>query len=130
MPCSSRSATSRGRRPRGGRSRSRPSSGSAGSWRRSRQVIGLAGAPLALSLLTLWPIRIAVYGVDLFRTGGDDYGRGDTIFGAVNYGALAWSICLLVVGVRAVHGWTLPRALGAVAIAAVVPGLIVAASTV
>ena len=104
--------------------------GGAGSWRRSRQLIGLAGAPLALSLLTLWPIRIAVYGVDLFRTGGDDYGRGDTIFGAVNYGSLAWSICLLVVGVRAVHGWTLPRALGAVAIAAVVPGLIVAASTV
>ena len=104
--------------------------GGVGSWRRSRQVIGLAGAPLALSLLTLWPIRIAVYGVDLFRTGGDDYGRGDTIFGAVYYGALAWSICLLVVGVRAVHGWTLPRALGAVAIAAVVPALIVAASTV
>ena len=93
-------------------------------------LFDVAGAPLALSLLTLWPIRIAVYGVDLFRTGGDDYGRGDTIFGAVNYGALAWSICLLVVGVRAVHGWTLPRALGAVAIAAVVPGLIVAASTV
>ena len=77
-----------------------------------------------------WPVRIAVYGVDLFRTGGNDYGRGDAIFGGIWYAILAWSFCLLVVGVRAVHGWTLGRAVGAVAIAAVVPALIVAASTV
>jgi hypothetical protein len=104
--------------------------GSLGSFRRSRQVLGLASAPLALSLFTLWPVRIAVYGQDLFRTGGNDYGRGDTIFGAIYYAMLAWSVCLLVVGVRSVHGWTLRRALAAVAIAAVVPALIVAASTV
>ncbi|HEY2541842.1 MAG TPA: YIP1 family protein [Gaiellaceae bacterium] len=104
--------------------------GGAGSWRRSRHVLALASAPLALSLFTLWPVRIAVYGVDLFRTGGNDYGRGDTIFGAIAYGALAWSLWLLVVGVRSVHGWTLGRALSAVALAAVVPALIVAASTV
>ncbi len=104
--------------------------GSLGSYRRSRQLLGLASAPLALSLLTLWPIRIAVYGVDLFRTGGNDYGRGDTIFGALNYGVIAWSFFLLVVGVRSVHGWTLGRSLAAVALAAVVPALIVAATTV
>jgi hypothetical protein len=104
--------------------------GSLGDYRRSRQLLGLASAPLALSLLTLWPIRIAVYGVDLFRTGGNDYGRGDTIFGALYYGVIAWSFCLLVLGVRSVHGWTLGRALAAVALAAVVPALIVAATTV
>jgi len=104
--------------------------GSLGNYRRTRQLLGLASAPLALSLLTLWPIRIAVYGVDLFRTGGNDYGRGDTIFGAVYYGIIAWSFCLLVLGVRSVHGWTLSRALSAVAIAAVVPALIIAATTV
>ena len=104
--------------------------GSLGNYRRSRQLLGLASAPLALSLLTLWPIRIAVYGVDLFRTGGNDYGRGDTIFGAIYYGIIAWSLCLLIVGVRSVHGWTLARALAAVAIASVVPALIVAATTV
>ena len=104
--------------------------GSLGNYRRSRQLLGLASAPLALSLLTLWPIRIAVYGVDLFRTGGNDYGRGDTIFGALYYGVIAWSFCLLVLGVRSVHGWTLGRALAAVALAAVVPALIVAATTV
>jgi hypothetical protein len=104
--------------------------GSLGSWRRSRQVLGLASAPLALTLLTLWPIRIAVYGSELFRTGGNDYGRGDTIFGAFYYAALAWSLWLLVVGVRSVHGWTLGRSLAAVGIAAVVPALLVLASTV
>ena len=104
--------------------------GGLGDWRRSRQVLGLASAPLALTLLTLWPARIAVYGVDLFRTGGNDYGRGDTIFGALNYAALAWGLWLVVVGVRAVHGWTYGRAVGAVAIAAVVPALLVAATTV
>lgn len=104
--------------------------GGLGSFRRSRQVIGLASAPLALSLFTLWPVRIAVYGQDLFRTGGNDYGRGDTIFGAIYYAALAWSFCLLIVGVRSVHGWTYARALAAVAIAAVVPALIIAASKV
>ena len=103
--------------------------GSQGSWRRSRQALGLAGAPLALSLLTLWPVRIGVYGEDLFRTGGDDYGRGDAVFGALYFGVLGWSVWLLIVGVRAVHGWTWGRALGAVALAAAFPALIVAASS-
>jgi hypothetical protein len=104
--------------------------GGTGSFRRSRQVLALASAPLALSLFTFWPIRIAVYGQDLFRTGGNDFGRGDTIFGAIFYALLAWSLWLLVVGVRSVHGWTYARALGAVAIAAVVPALIALATVV
>jgi hypothetical protein len=104
--------------------------GGLGSWRRSRQLLGLATTPLALSLFTLWPVRIAVYGEDLFRTGGNDYGRGDAVFGAIYYGAVAWAACLVVVGVRSVHGWTLARAVGAVALAAVVPALIVVATAV
>jgi hypothetical protein len=91
-------------------------------------LLGLASAPLALSLLVFWPIRIAVYGSDLFRTGGNDYGRGDTVFGAVYLGFLAWSVCLIVIGVRSVHGWTVSRALSAVALAAAFPVLIVAAT--
>jgi hypothetical protein len=69
-----------------------------------------------------------VYGEDLFRTGGNDYGRGDTVFGALYLGFLAWSVCLLVVGVHAVHGWTWARAIGAVALAAAFPALIVIAT--
>ena len=104
--------------------------GGLGSWCRSRHLLGLAAAPLALSLLTLWPVRIAVYGEDLFRTGGDDYGRGDAVFGGLYLGFLAWSACLLVVGVRAVHGWSWLRAVGAVALAAVFPALLVLATTI
>jgi hypothetical protein len=104
--------------------------GGQGSYRRARQTIALASAPLALALLTFWPVRIAIYGRDLFRTGGDDYGRGDAIFGGIFLGFVAWSLILLVIGVRTTHGWSWPRAAAAVALAAVFPALIVAATTI
>jgi len=103
--------------------------GGLGSWQRSRHVLALAATPLALSLLTLWPVRILVYGEDLFRTGGNDYGRGDTIFGAIFVAVLAWSGLLVLVGVRAVHGWTWARSIGAVALAAAFPALIALAAS-
>lgn len=103
--------------------------GSLGGWRRSRQLLALASTPLALSLVTFWPVRIAVYGTDLFRTGGNDYGRGDAVFGGIYDAVIVWCVFLLVVGVRAVHGWSLPRAAAAVALAAVAPALIVVATT-
>jgi hypothetical protein len=103
--------------------------GSLGSYRRARHVLALASTPLALSLVALWPIRIALYGTDLFRTGGDDFGRGDAIFGGFVAGFGAWSLLLLVIGVRAVHGWTWWRATAAVSLAAVIPALAAVAST-
>ena len=103
--------------------------GGEGSWLRARHVLALASLPLALALVTFWPIRIAVYGEDLFRTGGDDFGRGDAIFGGVFVGFVAWSLCLLVIGVRTVHGWTWARAAGTVALAAAFPVLIVVATS-
>jgi len=102
--------------------------GGLGSYRRARHLLALASSPLALALVTLWPLRIAIYGQDLFRTGGDDYGRGDTIFGAVLVGAFVWCGWLLLVGVRGVHGWTWGRSLAAVALAAAFPALVVAAT--
>jgi hypothetical protein len=104
--------------------------GSLGSYRRARHVVALASAPLALALVTFWPLRIAIFGRDLFRTGGDDYGRGDAIFGGVYLGFVAWSLILLLIGVRAVHGWGWGRAAAAVALAAAFPALIVAAATI
>jgi hypothetical protein len=104
--------------------------GGLGSWCRSRHLLGLAATPLALSLLTLWPVRIAVYGEDLFRTGGNDYGRGDAVFGGLYLAFVAWSAWLLVVGVRSVHGWTWLRSAGAVALAAAFPALVVIATSV
>jgi hypothetical protein len=103
--------------------------GGVGTYRRARHTVELASAPLALALFTFWPIRLAVYGRDLFRTGGDDYGRGDAIFGGVFLGFVAWTLILLLIGVRATHGWGWGRAAGAVGLAAVFPALIVAATT-
>ena len=39
------------------------------TYRQARHVLAFASAPVALSLLVLWPVRLAVYGEDLFRTG-------------------------------------------------------------
>ena len=102
--------------------------GSLGTYRRARSVLALSAAPLALALFTLWPIRIAIYGQDLFRTGGTDWGPGDRTFGGLLYFAFAWSAILLVVGVRSVHGWGWARSLATVALAASLPALIVLAT--
>jgi len=102
--------------------------GSLGSYRRARHVLAYAALPLALSLVTLWPARIAVYGNDLFRSEGTDHGAGDAVFNALNLAFVAWSLSLLVIAVRAVHGWTWQRALTAAAGAAALPVLVVLAS--
>lgn len=104
--------------------------GGLGSYRRARHVVALAATPLALSLVAVWPLRIAIYGEDLFRTGGNDWGPGDRIFGGLVYAAVVWSILLLLVGVRAVHGWSWARSTAAVALAAALPALIVLATVV
>jgi hypothetical protein len=103
--------------------------GGLGSYRRARHTLALASAPLALALVTFWPVRIAIYGSDLFRTGGDDYGRSDAIFGGVFLGFVAWSVILLLLGVRATHGWGWGRSAAAVVLAAAFPALIVAATS-
>ena len=104
--------------------------GGLGTYQRARHLLALASAPLALALFTLWPLRIAIYGEDLFRTGGTDWGPGDRIFGGLLYAAFAWSALLLVVGVRSVHGWSWGRSAATVALAAVAPALIVLATIV
>jgi hypothetical protein len=102
--------------------------GGLGSYLRARSVIALSSAPLALALFTLWPVRIAIYGQDLFRTGGNDFGPGDRIFGGLLYFAFAWSAILLVIGVRSVHGWSWGRSLATVGLAAALPAVIVVAT--
>jgi len=102
--------------------------GGLGSFRRARSVLALSSAPLALALFTLWPVRIAIYGQNLFRTGGDDWGPGDRTFGGLLYFAFAWSAILLVIGVRSVHGWSWARSLATVGLAAALPALVVLAT--
>ena len=86
--------------------------GSLGSYRRARHVLGFAAVPLALSL-ALWPVRLALYGGDSFRSGGSDSGAGGDVFTALTLAFAAWSLVLLAVGVKTVHGWSWGRALAA-----------------
>ena len=97
--------------------------GSQGTYRRSRHVLAFAAAPIALSLV-LWPVKLALYGEALFRTGGSDHGTGTRIFDVLELGFVLWAAALLVTGVRAVHGWTWGRAGAACVLAIVVPALI------
>jgi len=74
-----------------------------GSYRQARHLFAFASAPLALSLVLIWPVRLAVYGEDVFRTGGADHGAGNWIFVALELGLAAWALGLLVVGARTVY---------------------------
>ena len=91
--------------------------GSLGDYRRARHVVGFALVPLALSLPLLWPIRLALWGGDSFRSGGADAGAPRYVLDACQAAFAFWTGFLLLVGVRAVHGWSWTRALGAVAAA-------------
>ena len=99
--------------------------GSLGSFRRERQVLGFALAPLALSLVVLLPVRLALYGGDTFRGGGADEGAGETVLLVLQLGFAAWSAALLVLGVKVVHGWGWLRALAALAAGAALLAAIV-----
>ena len=94
--------------------------GSHGTYRRARHVLAFAAVPVALSLV-LWPFKLALYGEDWFRSGGGDSGAGTVVFDVIAAGFCAWSVVLLVLGVRAVHGWSWPRALAATAAALAIP---------
>jgi len=100
--------------------------GSQGSYRRSRQVLAFASVPIVLALVA-WPVKLALYGEDVFRSGGHDRGTGAHVFSAILLGAAIWSAVLLVIGVRSVHGWTWRRALAASTLA--IAGLIAIAIT-
>jgi hypothetical protein len=92
--------------------------GSEGTFRRARHILGFSLAPLALSLVVLWPIQLAAFGTDIFRRGGSDEGTASTVFGLLALGFALWSAVLLLIGVRAVHGWSWWRSLGALGLVA------------
>jgi hypothetical protein len=94
--------------------------GSQGTYRRSRHVLAFAAAPLALSLI-IWPAKLALYGGDVFRSGGSDSGSGGRVFAGLMLVFSAWAAVLLVIGVRSVHGWTWSRAVAAAAVALLGP---------
>ena len=92
--------------------------GSRGSFRRARHVLAFAATPIALALVVYWPIRIAVYGGDLFRSGGADGHTAGTVAAWIFYAFVVWAAALFVIGVRTVHGWTWARSIAGVAFTA------------
>jgi hypothetical protein len=88
--------------------------GSLGDFRRARQTVGFALVPLGLSLLVVLPLRVAIYGADTFHAGGADEGAGKTALLGLQLAFVAWSVGLLVLGVRVTHGWAWLRTLAAV----------------
>ncbi len=87
--------------------------GSLGAFRRERQLVGFALTPLALSLVVLLPVRLALYGGDTFRATGADEGTGENALLVAQLAFAAWSLALLVLGIRVVHGWSWLRSLAA-----------------
>ena len=92
--------------------------GSEGTFRRARHVLAFALAPVALSLFVVWPLQLAAFGTDVFRRGGADDGAAATFLDGLAVGFAAWSAVLLLLGVRAVHGWTWGRSLASLALVA------------
>ena len=88
--------------------------GGAGDYRLARHILAFAAAPLALSAMLLWPIRLAVYGGALFREGGaDEESAGRWLFEGAEIAVFVWAAVLLVIAVKSVYDWPLPRTLGA-----------------
>jgi hypothetical protein len=99
--------------------------GTLGDFRRERQIVAFAAVPLAVSLLVLLPLRLALFGEDTFRAGGADEGTGEAVLLALQLVFVGWSLALLLVGVRVVHGWSWWRSAGAIAAGAALLGGIV-----
>ncbi len=91
--------------------------GSLGGFRRARQTVGFSLVPLAASVLVTLPLRLALYGGGTFRGGGADEGLGGDVLLALQLGAAVWSLVLLAIGVRVIHGWSWLRTLASLAAA-------------
>jgi Yip1 domain len=70
------------------------------TYRQVRHVLAFASAPVALSLFVVWPVRLAVYGEDVFRKGGADHGAGNAAFIVLELAFVVWALALLVLGLR------------------------------
>jgi hypothetical protein len=70
------------------------------TYRQVRHVLAFASAPVALSLFVVWPVRLAVYGEDVFKRGGSDHGAGNTAFIVIELAFVVWALALLVLGLR------------------------------
>jgi hypothetical protein len=97
---------------------------SAATYRQARHVVALAMAPFVLSLVAVWPVRLAMFGSDAFRSGGSDSGTAEIVFRSIDAAFLAWTVLLLLIGVRTLNGWGWRRTVASLAVTAVVFGAV------
>ena len=88
--------------------------GGAESFRTARHLLAYAAVPLVASLFVVWPVQLALYGLDAFRTDATDFGVAPNVFRGLEIAFVVWSGALLVVGIRVANRWSLARALGSV----------------
>jgi hypothetical protein len=91
--------------------------------RRGRQLLAYAAVPVALSVVLL-PLRLALYGRAIFERDGE--GAPNAVLGVLQLGAIAWSVVLLVIGLRVAFGLPWVRAAAAAILPALVPAVAVA----
>jgi hypothetical protein len=91
-----------------------------------RHVLAFSLAPLVLSLAIVWPLRLAVYAGDVFRSGGADAGAGGQLLRWLCVACVVWSLGLLVYGMRTVMRLDWFRAVGASIFAVALVGLVLA----
>jgi Yip1-like protein len=91
-----------------------------------RHVLAYSLSPLVLSLVLVWPVRLALYGGDLFKDGGSDSSPAGRALYWLCVALAAWSVGLLVVGVRVVERWPWWRAVAASFVAVALAGLVLA----
>ena len=92
--------------------------GALSGYRLARHIVGLAGAPFILVLVFAVPVRVGLYGFDLFRAGGSDGGAGADVFIAVDALAAAWTLALVLIGIRTTQRWSWRRSAAAFGVGA------------
>ena len=95
------------------------SAGAPATYRSARHAVAFAAAPIALSLLVLWPVRLSLYGLDLFRTGGSDREGAGRTLDLAEWLFGAWSLALLVIALRILYRLAWVRVIAALAVSVV-----------
>ncbi len=92
--------------------------GATSGYRLARHIAGLATAPFILALVFVWPVRLAIYGADVFRSGRADHGTGVDVFRGIDAFFLLWTLALVLIGIRETQRWPWSKAAAAFGVAA------------
>jgi hypothetical protein len=88
-------------------------------YRKARHVVAFSAVPLAVSLAVTAPAAVLAFGGDFFATGGSDDGTGRGVIVAIGLAFVAWTLALLVLGLRTTYALPWRGVAGAVALASV-----------